>query len=206
MFTEEQHRKFLKYYEAGVPIVEMARLLNVSPRKLREYRAAKGIESRLQDKLRARETLVAPEGMLEDAKFLTITDMAEKYDMPRTMVKAILLSNNVQWIDGNEQRRKMGLYLSESLNHRMKPQETVYDYAARHLRRHYRNVHRADIKLYEHSKVTWGDMRDLPNGGAGYYFVDGKGVLTKEEMLALACEHGFSTGVNDNLAEQRMMA
>lgn len=205
MFTEEQHKKFLKFYDAGMPLNEIARVMNVSPKRLSQYRNSNGIDTRLQDKMRSRETLPAPKGMLEDAKTMTITAMADKYEMPRTLVKAILLSNKVEWIDGNKIRQRLGVYMGAALSHRMERQENVYDYAANHLRRFYRNVHRADIKVYEHSKVTWGDLRDVPSGGKGYYFIDGKGVVTQDEMLSLACNHGFSSGVNDNLAEERIM-
>ena len=64
--------------------------------------------------------------------------------------------------------------------------------AANHLRRFSPNVHRADIRMYEQKRDTWGDEYGVPNSGCGYYFVAGHGVVTNDEMVALARSKGFA--------------
>lgn len=70
--------------------------------------------------------------------------------------------------------------------------ENVYDAAASFLRRSHDNVHRADILLYERGSTTWGDVHSVPRRGKGYYFVSPNRVLTREDMLTLAKEEGFT--------------
>lgn len=68
---------------------------------------------------------------------------------------------------------------------------TALEMAASHLRRKYPNVHRCDIQLREFERTTWGDAHGVPNHGKGYYFVAGKGVMTEDELVALAEKTGF---------------
>lgn len=63
--------------------------------------------------------------------------------------------------------------------------------AAQYLRRFYPNVHRADLRLTEGSKRTWGDEKGLPDGGRGFFYVTGPGVIPEHEMIMLARDHGF---------------
>lgn len=68
---------------------------------------------------------------------------------------------------------------------------TVAGCAAQHLRRFYQNVHRADLRLTEGSRKTWGDEKGLPDGGRGFFYVAGLGTMPDYEMIALARDHGF---------------
>jgi len=63
---------------------------------------------------------------------------------------------------------------------------SVASRAAQHLRRTFASVHRCDIKMRDRSAATWGSERGLPNRGRGLYFVSGRGVMTEQEMIALA--------------------
>jgi hypothetical protein len=68
--------------------------------------------------------------------------------------------------------------------------------AANYLRKFYANVHSAAITLYGSempgkSKITWGDARDLPDHGKGFYFVAGPGILKHREVIKLAYKHGW---------------
>jgi hypothetical protein len=64
--------------------------------------------------------------------------------------------------------------------------------AANYLRNIYRNVHKCSIYL-THSQ-TWGEARGLPDKGRGLYFVHSVGVISNEQMLKLAREHGYEAG------------
>ena len=64
--------------------------------------------------------------------------------------------------------------------------------AAEYLRRFFSNVHRCDIQLNVGSGRTWGDKHGVANHGKGFWNVDGKGVLTAEQVVCLAKEKGFS--------------
>lgn len=66
--------------------------------------------------------------------------------------------------------------------------------AAQHLRRFYASVHRADIRLDDRTRQTWGAARGLPDGGRGQHFVSGLGVMSDLELIALARDHGFQGG------------
>ena len=69
------------------------------------------------------------------------------------------------------------------------------DRAANYLRRIHANVHRADIKIDENGRATWGSERGLPARGQGYYNVSGIGVVTINEMMALAEAKGWSEAI-----------
>lgn len=63
--------------------------------------------------------------------------------------------------------------------------------AARFLRRYHASVHRADIKMYEHSPHTWGDVKNVPHRGVNQYYVAGKGVMWLDDLIAYAETKGF---------------
>lgn len=63
--------------------------------------------------------------------------------------------------------------------------------AAHFLRRTHQSVHRADIRMYEQSSHTWGDVKNLPHRGVNQYYVSGKGVMWLDDLLAYAAIKGF---------------
>ena len=63
--------------------------------------------------------------------------------------------------------------------------------AANHLRKFYANVHSCAIYLTR--ELSWGESRGLPNKGKGFYYIDGVGVVTNEDMLTLARKNGHET-------------
>ena len=62
--------------------------------------------------------------------------------------------------------------------------------AAHHIRRWFRNVHRADI-LEREDGTTWGELRGLPNKGKGLYYVDSMGVVPEADVIELARSRGW---------------
>lgn len=63
--------------------------------------------------------------------------------------------------------------------------------AAKFLRRVHASVHRADIKMYEHSSHTWGEVNNVPHRGANQYYVSGKGIMWLDDLIAYAEAKGF---------------
>jgi hypothetical protein len=69
---------------------------------------------------------------------------------------------------------------------RSTPQE-----AAQFLRRFHANVHRADIRMREGSKETWGDLHGAKDHGKGQYYVHPIGIMSELDMVMLAVKRGF---------------
>ena len=63
--------------------------------------------------------------------------------------------------------------------------------AAHFLRRFHPSVHRADIKMFEHSSHTWGDVNNVPFRGVNQYYVAGKGIMWSDDLIAYAESRGF---------------
>ena len=63
--------------------------------------------------------------------------------------------------------------------------------AAHFLRRTHQSVHRADIRMYEHSPHTWGDVKNVPHRGINQYYVAGKGVMWLDDLITYAETKGF---------------
>lgn len=63
--------------------------------------------------------------------------------------------------------------------------------AATFLRRTHPSVHRADIRMFEQSSHTWGDVNNIPHRGINQYYVSGKGVMWLDDLIAYAEAKGF---------------
>jgi hypothetical protein len=198
--TAHKKEVFRKMYEDGATAAQISREIGFHIEEFTEIREALGIPVRLQNmKRHTGGKLPAPDGLLEDAKTMILPALMNKYQLGRKMIMSILTDHGVEWKDGNVQRKVMGIRPVSPLIRREERVESEHDRAASHLRRYYSNVHRCDIKVYENQSITWGFLHEVPNGGRGYYFVDGKGVLKQDEMLALAREHGFDEGMANKL-------
>lgn len=68
---------------------------------------------------------------------------------------------------------------------------TLPQQAANYLRRTHCNIHRCDILMREFDRTTWGDLHGVPDHGVGYYFVDGKGIISEEQLVYYAEKSGF---------------
>jgi len=89
---------------------------------------------------------------------------------------------NPQSILGRMGRRPVQVVRQDQLN--------TIDRAAQFLRRFYGCVHRADLKIYESGRETWGSQRGLPRDGAGLYNLSGK-IVPAEDLLVIAEKHGW---------------
>lgn len=197
ILTEKQRDLFVMMYEGGGTIAQISRVIGFPPEQFGEIRKANNIPMRLQNTKRSGGKLTAPDGMLEDAKTLAIGELAHKYQLGHGMVRSILTDNGVRWIDGEMKRTHYGIGRTSPLVRRAEHVQSIHDRAAQHLRRYLANVHRCDIKVFEHQRVTWGDLNNVPDHGINHYFVDGFGVITQDKLLEMARSRGFTEGMDD---------
>jgi hypothetical protein len=188
--TDQQRELFVMMYEGGGSVAQISGVIGFPPEQFLETRKVNDIPLRLQDTKRLGGKLVAPDGLLKDAKSHTLSEMARKYQLGRGMIKSILIDNGVHWIDGESKRTDYGR--SSNLVRQAEAAQTIYDRAAQFLRRYKHNVYRCDIKIFEHQRVTWGDLNNLPHHGTKHYFVDGFGVVAQDRMLEIARGTGFA--------------
>lgn len=190
--TEKQRELFVMMYEGGGTIAQISRVIGFPAEQFTEVRNLNEIPMRLQNIKGAGGKLIAPDGLLEDAKTMHLPELMSKYQLGRKMVISILADNGVRAIDGEVKRKSLGLSRVEPIVRKPERVESIHERAADYLRRFYANVHRCDIKVFEHQRVTWGDLNNVPDHGVGYYYVDGRGVLTNVQVLSIARERGFA--------------
>lgn len=65
--------------------------------------------------------------------------------------------------------------------------------AAHYLRKFYSNVFRANIRMFDGNKQTWGDVHELPNSGNDYYVVGRLGPMLLDDVVELARKNGFQS-------------
>lgn len=85
-------------------------------------------------------------------------------------------------------------FVNWNIKRRIERQEadaSVTGKACQLLRRHFPNVHRCDLRMMETKRTTWGDLHGLPDHGRDMFFVSGKGVLDRRQLLLLAINYGF---------------
>lgn len=189
--TDKQLELFVMMYEGGGTISQISRVLGFPAEQFTEVRKANNIPIRVQNQSKQGK-IDAPPQLLEDAKTMTLAELKLIYPYSDTLLRRILNENNIPIIHGELKRKALGLSRVEPIVKKPEIVQSVYDRAADHLRRFYANVHRCDIQMFDHQRVTWGDLNNVPNHGDGYYYVDGKGVLPHDRMLSLARERGFA--------------
>lgn len=164
-------------------------------------------------KPRQKKVLEIPEDWDQVAPTLYRYQLATHYGISLLMVKRLieetgvssrLTVHDLKKINGAAPRHKIGVGeakprgLRNPMRNKPAPgwavndNVDIYGLAAKHLRRFYPNVHRADILMYVNKKTTWGFVHGVPNGGRGQYFVAGVGVVTNERLLEMARERGFN--------------
>lgn len=162
----------------------------VSVTKLRErYNVGKGTITKWVKELNLTPRRVAaavpvPDDWAEIAPKHNIAQLRHYYHVSDTVIHRWIRESGVKPLRGPN-RGGIGRVSIERAR-------TEIELAANHLRKTFRNVHRADLVVSEPpKKITWGDQRGLDDGGAGHYYVDGVGVLANSEMLELAAKHGW---------------
>lgn len=136
--------------------------------------------------------LVVPKDWAERTPTMTIYDGIKYYGMSHNRLKSLVRKTGIRFKPAPSTPKhgvihKMGRAHSGTY---IQPLSTMADVAANVLRHYHANVHRADIRLSDVSKDTWGSIRGLPDKGAGQYFVAGIGVVTEERLIELARRKG----------------
>lgn len=136
--------------------------------------------------------LVVPRDWNERAPTMTIYDGIKYFGLTYNRLKSLIRKTGVKFKPAPSTPKhgvvnKMGRAHSGTY---IQPLSTRADMAANVLRHYHANVHKADIRLSDVSKETWGSQRGLPNMGAGQYYVAGIGVVTEERLIELAIKKG----------------
>lgn len=134
------------------------------------------------------------------AKSLTRAELCRMYNTDPRTVRGWLHDLGVEAISFQEKRTQSIPAITRSIKTNVEiprrefstKTKTIAAEAAQFLRKHFQNVFRADIQMYEQSSHTWGDVNKAPHRGINQYFVAGKGVLWLDELIALAERKGFS--------------
>lgn len=124
-----------------------------------------------------------PADFAEIANGMTVGQAADHFRRPRDTIR--------RWFGyAGIAPRPARFVATQKVNH-VELDASVAGQAAQHLRRFYGSVHRADLRIRESGRATWGSERGLPDGGRGLYFVSGLGVMPDHEMVGLARDRGF---------------
>jgi len=158
----------------------LARLYKAGQGTVRRWRRECGVPSRAREN---RDNAQMPESFIEIACGKTVKEAARYFGRDTRTIR--------RWFAYAGLTPKTERFVSTRAVKRAELDQSIPSLAAHHLRRFYPSVHRADIRLKENERITWGDERKLPDGGRGLYYVAGLGAIPDYEMIALARDHGF---------------
>ena len=185
---------------------EMARTMNVT-QLVKHYGRIRSVVLRWMDELKLTEVLVSSRGRKRSvpdnfhvmAPTMTCAALMRLYGSDRRTVKGWLKETGIASIPKTEWYAKTDTFVpdevkgDEPVARREFSGHTklIAAEAANFLRRTHPSVHRADIKMYEQSAHTWGDVKNVPFRGINQYFVSGKGIMWIDDLIAYAETKGF---------------
>lgn len=185
---------------------EMARTMNVT-QLVKYYGRIRSVVVRWMDELKLTEVLVSSSGRKKSipdnfrtmAPTMTCAALMRLYGSDRRTVKGWLRETGIASIPKAEWYAKTDTFVpdevkgDEPVARREFSGHTklIAAEAANFLRRTHPSVHRADIKMYEQSAHTWGDIKNVPFRGINQYFVSGKGIMWLDDLIAYAEAKGF---------------
>lgn len=185
---------------------EMARIMNVT-QLVKHYGRIRSVVLRWMDELKLTEVLVSssgrkkavPDNFRTMAPTMTCAALMRLYGSDRRTVKGWLRETGITSIPKAEWYAKTDAFVpaevkgDEPVARREFSSHTklIAAEAANFLRRTHPSVHRADIKMYEQSAHTWGDVKNVPFRGINQYFVSGKGIMWLDDLIAYAQAKGF---------------
>ena len=185
---------------------EMARTMNVT-QLVKHYGRIRSVVVRWMDELKLTEVIVSssgrkktiPDNFRTMAPTMTCAALMRLYGSDRRTVKGWLRETGIASIPKSEWYAKTDTFVpdevkgDEPVARREFSGHTklIAAEAANFLRRTHPSVHRADIKMYEQSAHTWGDVKNVPFRGINQYFVSGKGVMWIDDLIAYAEAKGF---------------
>lgn len=185
---------------------ELAKTMNVT-QLTKHYGRARSVVYRWMEELELTEVVVdqrgrkksIPHNFCKLAPTMTRAELIRLYNTDRATVIGWLKETGLSplsrtdWLAQNAKPTPLkieedGEVARREFNGRTK---IVAAEAARFLRRYHASVHRADIKMYEHSSHTWGDVNNIPHRGINQYYVAGKGMMWLDDLIAYAETKGF---------------
>lgn len=185
---------------------EMARTMNVT-QLVKYYGRIRSVVVRWMDELKLTEVIVSSSGRKKSipdnfrtmAPTMTCAALMRLYGSDRRTVKGWLRETGIASIPKSEWYAKTDTFVpdevkgDEPVARREFSGHTklIAAEAANFLRRTHPSVHRADIKMYEQSAHTWGDIKNVPFRGINQYFVSGKGIMWLDDLIAYAEAKGF---------------
>lgn len=185
---------------------EMARTMNVT-QLVKHYGRIRSVVVRWMDELKLTEVIVSSSGRKKSipdnfrtmAPTMTCAALMRLYGSDRRTVKGWLKETGIASIPKAEWYAKTDTFVpaevkgDEPVARREFSSHTklIAAEAANFLRRTHPSVHRADIKMYEQSAHTWGDVKNVPFRGINQYFVSGKGIMWLDDLIAYAEAKGF---------------
>lgn len=183
---------------------ELARTMNVT-QLVNHYGRSRSVVSRWMEELELTEVVVGrtkravPPNFHKMAPTMTRAELMRLYNTDRIMIMGWLRETGLsplsreEWIAQNAKPTPIKIEEDGTIARREFKGGTqlVAAEAAHFLRRYHASVHRADIKMYEHSPHTWGDVKNVPHRGINQYYVAGRGVMWLDDLIAYAESKGF---------------
>lgn len=183
---------------------EKARMLNIS-QLMQHYNRSRNVIIRWMREMHLNATpgvrrKAIPPNFVSSAKNLTRAELCRMYNTDPRTVRGWLDDLGLEPLTMQEKKLQNVPAITRSIvtNVEIPRREfntktkTIAAEAAQYLRKHFHNVFRADIQMYEQSSHTWGDVNKVPHRGINQYFVAGKGTLWLDELIALAERKGFT--------------
>jgi len=185
---------------------ELARTMNVS-QLVKHYGRIRSVVVRWMNELQLTEVVVSssgrkrsvPDNFCTMAPTMTCAQLMRLYGSDRRTIKGWLKETGTTAVSKTERYAEITTRISVEI----KKEELVARRefsghtkllaaeAAQFLRRTHPSVHRADIRMYEQSSHTWGDVKNVPYRGVNQYFVSGKGIMWIDDLIAYAQTKGF---------------
>lgn len=185
---------------------EMARTMNVT-QLVKYYGRIRSVVVRWMNELKLTEIIVSSSGRKKSipdnfrtmAPTMTCAALMRLYGSDRRTVKGWLRETGIASIPKAEWYANTARFVpaevkgDDPVARREFSSHTklIAAEAANFLRRTHPSVHRADIKMYEQSAHTWGDVKNVPFRGINQYFVSGKGIMWLDDLIAYAEAKGF---------------
>ena len=183
---------------------EMAQTLNVT-QLVKHYGRVKSVVTRWMYELQLTEIdtgkrkKVIPPTFCKMAPTMTRAELMRLYNANRMSVLGWLKETGItplsktEWREQSDNPAPLKIEEESTVPKREFNGQTklIAAEAAHFLRRTHQSVHRADIRMYEQSSHTWGDVKNLPHRGVNQYYVSGKGVMWLDDLLAYAAIKGF---------------
>jgi hypothetical protein len=186
---------------------EMARIMNVT-QLVKHYGRIRSVVVRWMNELNLTEIVVSargrhksiPDNFSKMAPTMTCAQLMRLYGSDRRTIKGWLKEMGLTAVSKTERYAEITTPVPADTEEEQTAArrefrghtKLIAAEAANFLRRTHPSVHRADIRMYEQSAHTWGDVKNVPYRGVNQYFVSGKGIMWIDDLIAYAQTKGFT--------------